>query len=118
MAHAFFRAGRPVIEPAYFWICTFLLAIGSFAIRFSIIALAGRKPISDRVKELFTFIPAAILPAFVAPTAFFHEGAVGWLFGKERLIILLCATALCYFHRSTIATIIFGLAALFLVTRF
>ncbi len=106
-----------MIEASYFWTNTFFLAIDTFAIRFSIIAISGRIRITDRVREIFTFIPAAILPAFVAPTAFFHEGSVEWVSGKERLVILLAATALCYFVRNTLATIAFGLAALYLVTH-
>ena len=107
-----------MIDSTYFWVNTFFLAVGTLAIRVSIIAVSGRLRITERVREIFTFIPAAILPAFVAPTAFFHEGVVGWAFGKERLLILLAATVLSFFYRSTIATIAFGLAALFLVTQF
>lgn len=107
-----------MIDTNYFWLCIALLALGTISIRMSIIAIAGRIRISNRAKEVFTYIPAAILPAFMAPSVFFHPGVVTWAFGKERLFILFGATVLCYFYRSTIATIGFGLAALYLLTRF
>ncbi len=105
-----------MIQSEYLWNTIFILALGTLAIRGSIIAISSKLKISDRVKELFSLIPAAILPAFVAPVIFFHEGHVEWAFGKERLLILAVATVLCYFTRSTLATVAFGLIALRLVT--
>ena len=102
----------------YYWLNVALLAIGTIAIRGSIIALSARTKISDRLKELFTFIPAAILPAFIAPAVFFHQGQVTWVMGKERVVVLVLASILCWFTRSTLATVGFGLAALFLFTSF
>ncbi len=83
----------------------------------SIIALSARVKISDRVKELFSYIPAAILPAFIAPAVFFHEGHVEWSFGKERLVILILATLVCIYTRSTLLTISFGLGLLYLISQ-
>jgi branched-subunit amino acid transport protein len=105
-----------MIDSEYFWNNIFFLALGTIAIRGSIIALSARVKISDRVKELFSFIPAAILPAFIAPAVYFHNGHVDWVFGKERLLILILATAVCYFTRSTLVTITFGLGALYFIS--
>lgn len=107
-----------MIPQGYYWVNVFLLAFGTLAIRGSIIALSAKVKISDRLKELFTFIPAAILPAFVAPAVFFHKGTVDWVFGKERVVVLVLATILCTVTRSTLATIAFGLVALYLFTNF
>jgi len=105
-----------VIETQYFWLNVFFLSLGTIAIRGSIIAISHRAVISDRIKELFSFIPAAILPAFVAPAVFFHEGHVQWALGKERLLILILAVVVCYWLRSTLVTVCFGLIALWLVS--
>jgi len=105
-----------IISSEYFWNNVFILAFGTMAIRGSIIALSARIKISDRIKEIFSFIPAAILPAFVAPMVFYHKGHVEWALQKERLLILVLATILCYFTRSTLATVSFGLVALYVVT--
>jgi branched-subunit amino acid transport protein len=106
-----------LISQPYFWTIVFCLAIGTFAIRFSIIAISSRIKISDRTKELFSFIPAAILPAFIAPAVFFHQGQVAWAGGKERLLVLILATIVSFLTRSTFATIGFGLVTLYLVTQ-
>lgn len=106
-----------MIDSFYFWRNILSIAAGTIIIRGSLIALANRIRISERTKELFSFIPSAILPAFIAPAVFFHEGKVSWLFEKERLAVLILATAFCYFVRSTFWTIAFGLTALYLLTN-
>lgn len=105
-----------MIESHYFWMNIFFLAVGTITIRGSIIAISTKVKISDRTKELFSYIPAAILPAFIAPAVFFHQGSVSWVLGKERLLILVLATVVCYLSRSTFATICFGLVALYLIS--
>lgn len=107
-----------MITQSYFWMNVLLLALGTLVIRGSIIAVSTKIKISSRLKELFTYIPAAILPAFVAPAVFFHQGSVEWAFGKERTLVLILATLVCALTRSTLATIGFGLSALYLVTNF
>lgn len=107
-----------MIPQGYYWLNIVLLAIGTIAIRGSIIAISARAKISDRLKELFTFIPAAILPAFIAPAVFFHQGQVAWLLSKERVVVLILAAILCWITRSTLATVGFGLLALYLFTNF
>lgn len=105
-----------MIENSYFWMNIFFLALGTIAIRLSIILLSAKVQISARVKELFSFIPASILPAFVAPAVFFHQGNAEWALGKERLLVLVFASLVCVITRSTLATISFGLVALFLIS--
>lgn len=104
-----------MIELDYFWAIIFILAFGTIAIRFSIIGVAHRVQISEQVRHLFSFIPAAILPALIAPAVSFHQGQVEGLFGKERAVILALSTVVCYFTRSTFLTIVFGLVTLYVV---
>jgi branched-subunit amino acid transport protein len=106
-----------MIEPSYFWTNIFLLALGTLAIRGTFIAMSSRVKISDRWRQIFSFIPVAILPAFVAPAVFFHQGHQALLFGKERFFVLVASTAVCFFSKSTLATIAFGLVALYLLNR-
>lgn len=106
------------MEAPYFWIIFACLMTGTFIIRGSLIAMSSRVKISERAKEIFTFIPAAILPAFIAPSAFFHLGQATWLFEKERFFVLFVSTLVCLWSRSTVATICFGLFALYIITQF
>lgn len=105
-----------MIDPKYFWTVIILLALGTFAIRGTLIFLSSRIKITERVRQIFSFIPAAILPSMIAPMVFFHQGQVQWLAGKERFAVLLLSTTVCFFTRSMLMTICFGLGALYLLT--
>ncbi|MCC6138445.1 MAG: AzlD domain-containing protein [Bdellovibrionaceae bacterium] len=104
------------MDSFYYWKTVLILAIGTLAIRGSIIALSSRLTISDRLKEIFSYIPAAILPAFIAPAVFFHQGHVDWMWMKERFVVLIFATAVCYYFKSTVMTIVFGLVSLYILS--
>lgn len=104
-----------MINNNYFLLVVFLMAIGTILIRGSFIFFSGRMQISARVRELFTFIPAAIFPALIVPATYFHQGEVSWLLGKERFFVMLMAAGLCFFYRNTLAVIVFGLVLLYLI---
>jgi branched-subunit amino acid transport protein len=106
-----------MININYFLLNVIALTIGTIAIRGSFIALSGKMHISAKVKDLFTYIPAAILPALVIPATFFHLGQVEWLAGKERFIILLLVTIAVYFYRNTLFVIVLGLFLLYAATN-
>jgi len=106
-----------MIETTYFWSIILALCVGTFAIRFSFIAFSARVRITDRMKEIFSFVPVAVIPALIAPSVFFHQGQTQLLAGKERFLVLVMATIVCGLTRSTLATISFGIAALWLVHR-
>ncbi len=106
-----------MISSGYFWFNIICLAIGTFFIRGILIFLSSKIKFSQNVKEIFTFIPVSILPAMVAPMVFFHQGQVSMVLGKERLLILIFATAFCYKFKSMLGTIVFGLVSLYFLTQ-
>ena len=106
-----------MIEANYFWRNILFLAIGTMFIRGTFIAMSSRMKISDRWRQIFSFIPAAILPAFVAPAVFYNEGHQAWLLGKERFCVLVISTAVCFYSKSTLITILFGLGLLYFINR-
>ena len=104
-----------MINNNYFLANVGLLAVGTLFIRGFFISLSGRMVISDTVKELFTFIPAAIFPALIMPAAFFHQGSVELIAGKERFLTLLAAIVACFFVKNRLFVIVFGLVLLYLM---
>ncbi|MBL7665230.1 MAG: AzlD domain-containing protein [Bacteriovoracaceae bacterium] len=105
-----------MIDNNYFLIITFLLCVGTLLIRGSFIAFSEKMNLSPRVRELFTYIPAAIFPALFVPATFFHQGIVEAISGKERFLVLIASSILCYFVRKTIVVIGFGMLLLYFVT--
>lgn len=107
-----------IIDNTYFLIVVALLSVGTILIRGSFISLAGKMVINHKLKDLFTYIPAAILPALIIPATFFHQGKVDYLLNKERFAIVLASLILGHFIRNTLAIISFGLIALYFVSNF
>ena len=62
-----------MIESAYLWDVIIYLGIGTIIIRGSIIAISKPIKISDRVREVMSFIPAAVLPTLMAPMVFHRD---------------------------------------------
>lgn len=107
-----------MIDSIYFWSILFFMIIGTICIRGSIIAMSSKFKINDRVRELFSYFPAAIFPAFIVPNAFYHQGQSQMFAGKERLVILALAAFISLWSRSTIATIASGLVALYFLAQY
>lgn len=106
-----------MINDNYFILITVLLSLGTLFIRGCFIAYSAKIKIPPQIKELFTFIPAAIFPALIIPSAFFHQGVVNSVFGKERFLILIISSIFCFFVRSTFLVILFGMTLLYTVTQ-
>lgn len=104
-----------MIDSSYFLLVVFLLCIGTFLIRYSFIGLSHRMKIPNEVKDLFTYIPAAILPGLFIPATFYYQGHVAALFQKERFVIILFCFLMTIFIRNTLMCISVGLALLYLV---
>lgn len=107
-----------MIDSYTLWATILILALGTFLIRVSVIAMSDRFEITETHREFFSYIPAAIIPAIVLPLVFYHPGKISWLANKERLMILILASAVCWWTRSMLITIAFGLITLYAVTQF
>lgn len=103
-----------MINESYFYLNVLLLSLGTILVRGSFIAFSGRVRISPKIKDLFSYIPAAVLPTLIVPATFFHQGMVEWMYGKERFIVLIIATVASFFIRGTLFCIVLGLALLYL----
>lgn len=99
----------------YLWQTIIPLGIGTFLIRCSFIFLSDRIRITEQTRQLFTYIPAAVLPALALPMVFFHQGAVDSLLNKERLIAFIVGLIVCLLSRSILLTIVVGLVSLYMI---
>lgn len=106
-----------MINENYFILIMVLLCVGTVLIRGTFIAFSSQITISPKVKQLFTYIPAAIIPGLIVPATFFHQGAVELIHGKERFVILILSCGACFFIRNTLFIISFGLGLLYLANN-
>ncbi|MEC9281209.1 MAG: AzlD domain-containing protein [Bdellovibrionota bacterium] len=101
----------------YFYICIFLLALGTYSIRFSFVGFSKKISLNDQFKKILSYIPAAVLPAMITPMVFFHKGEVANLAGKERFVALVFASVLCFFWRNMLVSLVSGLGLLYILTQ-
>lgn len=71
------------------WLIIGLMAVGTFAIRFSFLGLIGNRPMPPIVLRMLRYTPVAVLPGMVAPLVFWPE-ATG---GQPDLVRILAAGA-------------------------
>lgn len=107
-----------MINTTSFWISIISIAVGTLVIRSSLILMSSKLKISKKVELIFSYIPAAVLPALLMPMVFFHKGEVELLLSKERLVVLLFATLVCFYTKSMLVTVAFGLISLYLLKYF
>ena len=66
-----------MIDIAEAWIVVVVLAVGSYAIRFSFLAFLGQRPLPDWLLRHLRFTAVAILPGLVAPLVLWPSGTGG-----------------------------------------
>lgn len=99
----------------YFWKTVIPLGIGTLLIRSSLIFLGQKIKLSNFSKDLFTYIPAAVLPALALPMVYMHEGIVAQFAHKERLIAFIIALIVSLKIRNILVIISVGLLSLYIL---
>ncbi len=99
---------------SFYWM-VFGIGLGTYCIRISFLLFSSKVKMSDRRKQILSFIPVAVLSALIAPMAFFHQGRVDFLMGYEQMFILALASLLSFYVKNIFVTVNFGLLMLYLI---
>lgn len=57
-------------SPTLIWTVIVLLAVGTFALRFSFLGLIGKRQLPDWALRLLRYTPVAVIPGLMAPQIF------------------------------------------------
>jgi len=98
-----------------------ILAVGgiTYTARLSFIALFSRRDMPPLLAEALKHVPVAMLTAIVVPAVVFvAPGALRLDLGNPKLVAALVAGAVAWWTRSAVATMVVGMAALWLVRYF
>lgn len=79
------------------------------------LVLLARLELPETVKAWLSYVPVSILGALLASELFLHEGRLAPLAGNLSLIAVVPALALAWRHRSIIASVLAGVAAMALL---
>lgn len=97
------------------WVVMFLGGLITFGMRFSLIYLFGKFEIPETVRRALHYVPPAVLSALFFPELFLANGALDLSLGNIRLLAGLVAVSVAWLTKSTLATFVAGMAALFLL---
>jgi branched-subunit amino acid transport protein len=86
-----------------------IIAIGTFLLRASFMALLGDRGIPDRLKRGLRFVPVAVLPALVANPVLRPDGVLDP--ANPRTLAMMIAVLVALRTKSILWTIVSGLAA-------
>ena len=91
------------------WSTIIYCGIITYLTRFSMIFLLKEDIVSDKVKKILSFVPAAIFPAIIFPPIFLNnEGSLD-LENNPKILAAIFAIIIGYFSKNILATIFAGL---------
>ena len=92
-----------------YWSTIIYCGIITYLTRFSMIFLLKENILSDKVKEVLSFVPAAIFPAIIFPSIFLDNDGFLDLENNPKILAAIFAIIIGYFSKNIIATIVAGL---------
>ena len=83
----------------------------TFFTRFSMIALLKKELFNDRIREVLSYVPAAIFPAIIFPAIFLDNSGTIQLEDNPKILAAGIAMFVGILSRNILATIFSGLAS-------
>lgn len=104
------------VEEGLVWMLIVLVGIGTYALRLSFIHLRGwADEFPVVVEQSLTYLPEAVLAAFIFPALFTLNGTVVGMV-NSRVLAASLAVVVAWRTRSMLATIVIGIGALWLAS--
>ncbi len=97
------------------WLTIIACGVASFLIRFSFIAIHGRVPMPYWFTRALTFVPVALLPAFILPEILIQREALNLTLWNPKLWAGILAVVVAWRTKNVMATIAVGMAALWIL---
>lgn len=106
------------MDPAVkLWLVIVLVGASNYLARLSFIALLARRSMPPLAMRALRYVAVAMLAALVVPAVLATPSGPA-LWPNPRLIAALIAGAVAWFTRSTVGTLVAGMATLWLVQAF
>ena len=96
------------------WLVMVVGGLLTFGMRFSFIYLFGKFEVPETLRRALHYVPPAVLSAIIFPELLIRNGVLDVSFENTRLLAGVVAVIAAWFSRSTLLTILIGMAALFL----
>lgn len=100
-----------------FWLLLIAAALGTFALRFSFLALLEKVDMAPWFQRALKYVPPAVMGALVASTLLVADDQLTLHWQNPKLLAAIAAAAVGYFARSLLWTILTGLLVLYVLTQ-
>lgn len=104
-------------EPTIWWMIV-VMSLLTFLLRSGFLLAGGRLRLHPVLERSLDFVPASVLAAIVAPAFFQPTGNLDISWNNFHLLAGIVAAVTAYFTRSTLFTLIAGMAALWCLQGF
>ena len=93
------------------WALIIYCGIITYLTRFSMIAILRKEMFNDRIREILSYVPAAIFPAIIFPAIFLDNSGSFHFENNPKILASIIAVIFGMLSNNILATIISGLTA-------
>lgn len=97
------------------WLVILVCAVITFLIRFSFIAIFGKREMPVWLHKSLKYVPPSVLSVIAVQEILFKGDAIFLSFSNTRLIAGILAAVIAWQTRNALITILFGMAVLLLL---
>jgi len=97
------------------WLSVIIAGILTYLTRTTMITLVNRNVLSNNVKQVLSYVPAAVFPAIIFPAVFFNDSGLLDDLNSPKIIAASIAVLVGYFAKNVIATILSGLISYWII---
>ncbi len=93
------------------WILIVSCGLITFLTRFLMIVFLKKEMFNKRIREILSYVPAAIFPAIIFPAIFLDNAGSFQIEDNPKILAAMVAMTIGVLSKNIIATIFFGLAS-------
>ena len=100
------------------WFSIIVSGIVTYFSRMAMVALIDRDMLSSKVKEVLSYVPAAVFPAIIFPGVFFNDFGSFVEYSNPKIYGAIVALIIGFYSKNVIATILCGLLSYWIIIFF
>jgi branched-subunit amino acid transport protein len=100
------------------WVVMLLGGLLTYTIRLSFILVLSKREVSNLLKRALRLVPPAVFSAIIIPELFMPSGKIEPMLINNRLVAGLTAVIVAWKTKNVVATILAGMAVLWLLEYF
>ena len=97
------------------WLSVIIAGILTYITRMTMVALIDRRVLSIKLKQVLSYVPAAVFPAIIFPAVFFNDHGYLIELSDPKIYGSIVAIVIGYLSKNIIATIFSGLISYWII---